>query len=193
MDKIAIREAILQEYRKDAPLLDIELLKRDLLTWLAQIKFPRSEREGSWEECIREYPSTPEEKGIESGVRIRLTVALRTNDNRYLLSVMECLAPDSRGVYIIAVHVNWKEVEWRKQKALAEGYVARFNDVLEPRHTIWVQTFQEKELPDALSACAVAILGNELVGAPPPEDSREVLRRDFPLSFDPVRHDDQEP
>lgn len=148
------------------PLMDVEAAKVDLARWLAEMKLPPGCQATTWEGLIQAFPSKPEEKDETVGVRIRLALPLATKDNKYLIAVLECLEPDSRGNYLISVYVNWKAPERQMQKLVEEGYRGHFDDVLRGRHTLWAQTFRSGDLADALDCCAKAILSNELVSRP---------------------------
>ena len=165
----AIKQAIVKQHRKDLPLMDVEKVRREVLDWLRQVKYPAGSDGDSWEDDLRVYPPGEGDKKVKSGLKVRLALTLQTARNTYLLSIMECLAPDSREVYILSAYVNWQTNEKRFQEALDRGYLGRFEDVLRARHTVWAQTFRENELHEALDACARALLGNELVGPHPPE------------------------
>ncbi|MCP4685548.1 MAG: hypothetical protein GY867_08860 [bacterium] len=159
----AIKSAIVDQHQRDLPLMNVEKMREGVLDWLRQIKYPSDSEGASWEDCLRVYPAGESDKSLDSGIKIRITLTLRTAQNTYLISLMECLAPDSREVYILSAHVNWKETEKRFQSSLDKGYLGRFEDVLRARHTVWAQTFRESELPEALNSCALALLGHELV------------------------------
>jgi hypothetical protein len=88
---------------------------------------------------------------------------------------MECLERDSRGVYLISVHVNWKMQERQMQKLVEEGYRGRFDDTLRAKHALWAQTYRPREFTDALSACFKAILSHELkAGHEMPDSARPI-------------------
>ena len=159
-----VKEAVLNQLRKDDPLMDIEGTKQELLDWLAQIPFPAYPGAACWEDCLQAFPAAPEEKQQKSGISIRLTLPLYTRENKYLIAIMESLDPASRGVYFLSVHANWKSNEQCLQKALEEAYTGQFDDALRAKHAIWVQTFQKGKLHEALNGGALAILGQELVG-----------------------------
>ena len=146
--------------------MDLEAVKKELLKWLAELKLPSGSSAESWKNLVQEFPPQTAEKDLTSGLRVRLALPLCTKENRYLISIMECLEPDSQGVYIISAHVNWKADELMMQKLVDEGYHGRFNDLLKAKHTLWAQTFRPKGLPEALNSCAIAILTNELVARP---------------------------
>ena len=143
--------------------LDVEAVRTELARWLAEVRLPAGSKTDTWEGLIQVFPCQPEEKNETSGVRIRLALPLATKENKYLIAVLECLEPDSRGNYLISVYVNWKAPERQMQKLVEERYRGYFDDVLRGRHTLWAQTFREGELTDALNCCAKAILSNELV------------------------------
>ena len=159
----AIKTAIIQQHQKSLPLMDVEKIRQEFLEWLRQLRCPVGSNGTSWGDSLRVYPPEEGDKLLDSGVRIRLALTLRTAGNSYVLSILECLAPDSREVYILCAHVNWQEGEKRLQKSLDEVYAGSFEDVLRARHTIWAQTFRESELAGALNSCALAVLGHELV------------------------------
>ena len=174
------KEAVLNQLRKDDPLMDIESTKQELLDWLAQIPFPAYPDAACWEDCLQAFPAAPEENQQKSGISIRLTLPLYTRENRYLIAIMESLDPASRGVYFLSAYANWKSNERCLQKALEEAYAGQFDDALRPKHTIWVQTFQKGELHEALNGCALAILGQELVGESCTEKEGESVEQAYP-------------
>ena len=145
------------------PLMDVEATRAELMSWLAEVKLPPGCRAGHWENLIQVFPTTHEEAGLKSGVRLRLALPLSTRENKYLIAILECLELDSRENYLVAVYVNWKAPERSIQKMVEEGYRGHFDDVLRGRHTLWAQTFRLRELTNALDCCAKAILSNELV------------------------------
>lgn len=159
-----IKEALLKrakEEKSSEPLMNIEAIKSEMLPWLAELKLPPNAEVDSWEDLVQEFPAKPgDEEG--KGLRVRLALRLCTADNKYLISIMECLDYDSRGVYLISAHVNWKADEKHTQKLVDEGYLGGFDDVLRAKHTLWAQTFRAKELAGALDSCTKAILSNEL-------------------------------
>ncbi len=160
--KIIAKEPVL-ELTRDKPLMDIDAVKEEVLTWLEQIRYPGSGEHETWENCMTITPPLPEERKLESGLRIRIRFRLFTEKNQYLISILESLDPASRGNYILATHVNWQEKERQLQKLVEQAYKGQFDDLLKARHTIWIQTFRIGELFDGLNSCAVAILENELV------------------------------
>jgi hypothetical protein len=168
----------LKELRRRLPLMDTALMKKNVLAWLNQFKFPGPTEKISWDDCIREYPVLPEEEELSSGRRLRLAINLYTSSNQYLVSIIECLAPNVRGMYIITVHVNWTKHERRVQRAIDETYKGDFDNGLKARHVLWIQSFEEHGLFSALDACAVAIFGHELTPAMDPEK-----RRGEPIRF----------
>ena len=143
-------------------MMDTAKMKEQVLSWLEQFKFPGPAGRLSWEDCILEYPAQHEEKESLSGRRLRITVNLFTAANQYIISIIECLAPNVRGTYIITVHVNWTKRERQVQQTIDESYKGSFDNGLKARHIIWIQSFGEKQLFSALDACAVAIFGHEL-------------------------------
>lgn len=163
--KLALEAKTRQEQAAARPLLDLDAVKTELFQWLAELKLPAEAEVSSWEELVREFPAELEDKE-RTGVRVRLALGLCTKENRYLISIMECLDVDSRGVYLISAHVNWKADELKIQKKVDEGYLGHFDDVLRAKHALWAQTFRLQEFTDALGRCAIAILGHELVHRP---------------------------
>ncbi len=161
--KKTVAKELGHELRKDEPLMDINAIKEELLTWLEQIKYPDKTDSDAWEERLTLTPPLPEERKLESGLRIRITFRLFTEKNQYLISIMESLVPASRGNYILSTHVNWQEKERHLQKLVENAYKGQFDDLLKARHTIWIQTFRKGGLFDGLNSCAMAILENELV------------------------------
>ncbi len=144
-------------------------MKELVLSWLEQFKFPGPVERSSWEDCIMEYPASPEESELLRGRRLRVAVNLFTATNQYMISIIECLAPNVRGTYIITVHVNWTRHERQIQQAIDESYKGSFDNGLKARHVIWIQSFEEHHLFPALDACAVAIFAHELTPAIVPE------------------------
>lgn len=164
--KKAVVKANGKEGTEARPLMDVEATRAELVCWLAEMKLPPGCQATTWESLIKTFPSKPEEISETSGVRMRLALPLATKENKYLIAVLECLEPDSRGNYLISVYVNWKAPERQMQKLVEEGYRGHFDDVLRGRHTLWAQTFRAGELAGALDCCAKAILSNELVSRP---------------------------
>ena len=161
-----LKTTILDKLQKSEPLMDVETVRQTFLDWLAQIKLPAFPNADSWDDCLMVYPPSPEEQFLEEGIKIRLSLRLYTSQNQYLISIMECLEPSSRGIYIICTHVNWQKSEWQIQKAVEEKYAGELIDVLKAKHTVWAQTFRYQEFHQALNSCAVAMLGNEFRGEP---------------------------
>jgi hypothetical protein len=155
-----------KEGSETKPLMDVEAARSELVRWLTEIKLPPGCQAATWESLIKIFPSKPEELSETTGVRMRLALPLVTEENKYLIAVLECLDPNSRGNYLISVYVNWKAPERQMQKLVEEGYRGHFDDVLRGRHTLWAQTFRAGELAGALDCCAKAILSNELVSRP---------------------------
>jgi hypothetical protein len=153
----------------EQPLMNVEAARADLAVWLADLKLPAGSTVKSWEEMIRIFPASPSEQNETSGVKMRLALRLFTAENTYLISVMECLDLDSRGVYLISVYVNWKLPEWQIQKMVEESYHGRFDECLRAKHALWAQTYRQPEFLDALTACFKAILSHELVSAHEPD------------------------
>jgi hypothetical protein len=173
--KNAIKAQIKEELSAH-PLMDVETVKTDLLDWLAELKLPSGCKAASWAELIHVFPAGPEDVERTAGVRVRLALRLDTRDNKYIISIMECLNRDSRRVYLISVHVNWNVSERQVQKLIDEKYRGHFDDVLRARHSLWAQTFRAGELGDALDSCIKAILSNELVAALPQNPEVEPLK-----------------
>lgn len=163
-----------------APLMNIEGVRGDLLDWLAEFRLPSGSQAQSWADLVQVFPAEPEDKEATSGVRIRLALRMATKENQYLIAIMECLARDSRGVYLLSVHVNWKPREQQIQKLVEEHYRGHFDDVLRARHTLWAQTFRDGELSEALTSSVKAILSNELVAQKLPEIDCEKLKHPQP-------------
>ena len=162
--KMDLHKLLKKEVQQSQPLMDTDEVKEVFLDWLAEIKFPAYPNAASWEECLKVFPPEPEEKELESGRRIRLALCLFTRENQYLLTLSENLDPTSRGIYSLSVHVNWQEKEKQLQKLVEETYTGHFEDTLRAKHTLWAQTVRVEDIREALNNCAVAILGNELVG-----------------------------
>lgn len=183
-----VKNAIIAQMKEEQaahPLMDVEAVKTDLLDWLVELKLPSGCKAASWADLIHVFPADPEDVKQTSGVRVRLALQLNTRQNKYLVSVMECLNRDSRGVYLISVHVNWRVPERQVQKLIDENYRGHFDDVLRARHTLWAQTFRPEELGEALGSCVKAILSNELVAAKPQEPESEPIKhpRGLPPRF----------
>lgn len=175
-------KALLKKHlEKEQPLMDISEIKKDFLEWLSQVKFPPYPNATSWENCLRVFPPAKDEQELDSGRRVRLVLPLQTKENLYAISIIENLEPSNRGVYTLTVHVNWKQDEWHKQKIVEIGYKGEFIDAPKARHTIWAQTVRPGFLWEGLNACAIAILGNELVGSTPIRSKGESIHRP-PLS-----------
>lgn len=155
--------------------MDLEKTKGELLDWLAQVKFPNYPGKGCWDDCIQTYPAAKGDEKLDEGLKIRLSLLLYTKTGRYVVSLMECLDPTSRETYILTCHMGWKEQERQIQEHLEQSYMGSFADVLKARHTLWVQTFKQGELGEAMDSCARAILGEELVGEPVKKETGERL------------------
>jgi len=162
--KLDLQKLLKNEIQQSLPLMDIDEVKTEFLAWLAEVRFPACPDAASWEECLQVFPPEPEEKQLESGRRIRLALRFYTRENQYLIALSENLAPESRGVYSLSIHVNWQEKEKQLQKLVEETYTGHFEDSLRAKHTLWAQTVRVEDIQEALSSCATAILGNELVG-----------------------------
>ncbi|MBN1212828.1 MAG: hypothetical protein JXA92_09655, partial [candidate division Zixibacteria bacterium] len=162
--KLDLQKLLQKEIQQSQPLIDTDEVKEEFLAWLAEVKFPAYPDAKSWEECLQVFPPDPEEKQLDSGRRIRLALRLYTRENQYLVMLSENLAPESRGVYSLSVHVNWRDKEKHLQRLVEETYTGHFEDSLRSKHTLWAQTVRVEDIQDALGNCATAILGNELVG-----------------------------
>lgn len=182
-------QQVIREAKKKAkegpaakPLMDVDATKTELACWLAEMKLPPGCQAATWENLIKAFPNKPEELNETTGVRMRLALPLVTKENKYLIAVLECLDPDSRGNYLIGVYVNWKAPERQMQKLVEESYRGHFDDVLRGRHTLWAQTFHAGELADALNCCAKAILSNELVSRPEARPECEKIKIPSPTA-----------
>ncbi len=178
--KELIKNSIIAQDRKAQaakPLMDIAAARKELLEWLAPLRLPAGVEAVSWEDLIQQIPTHPEEEKESTGLRVRLALRLCTREHRYLISIMECLDPDSRDVYTVSTHVDWKSDERQMQKLVDEGYRGQFDDLLRARHTLWAQTFREKQLGSALNCCATAILANEMVAEPDQKLKAEAVPR----------------
>ena len=171
-----VKDAAKKELLQKEPLLDVVGTKAVLLKWLGQWNRPDNPDSNDWTDLVREFPASEEDKQAHKGTRMRLAVRLNTNTNRYLVAILESLAPDSRGVCFVSLYVNWKEDEYRLQQVVERSYVGRFDDTLKAKHTLWAQTFREGELLDALNSCAMAILGHELI-VPSIDETPDVVKR----------------
>ncbi|MDD3732569.1 MAG: hypothetical protein PHU88_09370 [candidate division Zixibacteria bacterium] len=167
--KIDLKKILKKEFTESPPKMDIDRMRDEFLTWLAQLKLPADADVSSWLECVKVFRPEPGEGSLESGRRIRIALRLYTRENQYLLSISESLNPENRGVYTMAVHVNWQDREKHMQELVEKSYTGKFNDSLRAKHTLWAQTFRMEEIQDAFNSCAIAMLGNELVGR---KDSR---------------------
>ncbi len=184
------REAVKEELLKNQPLMDLEIVRRDLFRWLEQLPCPDGLSNG-WEDSVRVFPVAPEEVNLTQGICVRLTLRLNTSHNRYIIALMESLTPTSRGVYFATVHVNWREEEFRVQELLEKTYVGHFDDALKAKHNIWTQTFRIHELFNCLNSCALAILGHELRKRPEKKEIGTSLSHPIITSTDfPVNKED---
>ena len=165
------------------PLMPIESVRREFLDWLSQVKFPLQPDAAGWEDCLRVFRPEPDDHRLITGRRIRFALCLYTAANRYLISILENLAPSARGVYTIAVHVSWKKEEWQQQRRVDTEYHHEFNDDPRARHVIWAEPFKSGGLSRALDAAAQAILGHELLGKPQPEIDGELVRHLNTVAF----------
>lgn len=170
-------KAQLRKEQTVAPLMKTEAVKDELLNWLAEFRLPSGSQGQSWSDLVQVFPSDPEDLVATTGVRIRLALLMATRENQYLIAIMECLELDSRGVYLMSVHVNWKFHEQQIQRLVEENYRGQFDDILRARHTLWAQTFRDGELADALTSSVKAILSNELVAQKPSDVEGEKIKR----------------
>ncbi|RKX24769.1 MAG: hypothetical protein DRP47_10855 [Candidatus Zixiibacteriota bacterium] len=189
--KKELQKAVLNELLKSEQLMDLAQIRKEFLQWLEQLPFPGNSETESWEDHIREFPAKSGEEQLESGLRVRLNLPLQTKENRYLLSILESLAPTSRNVYIISVHVNWKDNEWQLQKNVEESYTGYFDDAPKASHAIWAQNFIPGELGHALNSCVIAILGHELIRQPQQPNPDKISPKPLPVSVSfPKQSDD---
>jgi hypothetical protein len=166
---------------------DPESLKQGILDWLAEIKMPAFPEAKSWEDHLQVFRPRDDQEAGDPRFEMRLAVRLYTQWNQYLLSILESHDEAGKPVYAATTHVNWESKDKRLHKVLAEGYTGGFSGGLLAKHIIWAQTFRVGELVDALNCCAVAILGQELVGEPPGDADGEPVTRPHPkpTSFPP--------
>lgn len=173
-----VKSAVKKELLKNEPLMDLSVIKSDLLRWLEQWPIPGG-ADGGWEQLVHEFPAASEDAKADKGACIRLTVRLNTSSNRYMIALLESLDPQSRGVYFATVHVNWKEDEYRQQEAVEQSYAGQFDGMLKAKHNLWTQTFRAHELHKALNSCAIAILGHELTRQPEKKEHGERISYDI--------------
>ena len=171
-----VKDAVKRDLLRKQPLMDLPVLKKVLLEWLMQWNRPDNPNSNNWNDLVQEFPADPGDNELTSGTRMRLVVRLATSENRYLIAILESLDPNSRGVYFISVFVNWKEDEYRFQHVVESSYAGHFDGTLKAKHTLWAQTFRQRELLDALNSCAVAILGHELI-VPPIDETPDMVKR----------------
>ncbi|MFQ5499831.1 MAG: hypothetical protein ACE5FH_09175 [Candidatus Zixiibacteriota bacterium] len=171
------KEAVKKQLQKKQPLMDVAQMKERLIEWLTRLG--RSEGIGQidWSNRLRVRYPVPGEEELEQGARVRLALPVYTGTNRYVLSVIECLKPESRANYTICVHVNWTPDEFHLQKLVETGYRGQFDGSLRAGHTVWAQNFLEIEFEDALTSCILAILGHELSPEPPSQTDEEQVER----------------
>ncbi len=165
-NKEQIRNTLLNEFRSEEPLMDIKLMRNSLERWLHRWNIPQDSGIVSWNDAINTYPATEEEKQLKAGLRVRIALKLYTRTNRYLISLLESLAPVDRKEYIITAHVNWTDSEKAIYKKVEQTYQGQFDDVLKARHVLWAQNFRISNVEDAITQCVVAILGHELIAEP---------------------------
>ena len=190
--KEQIAEALLTELQKDLPLMDIPGIKAEMMEWLKRLPLPKGTKADGWEQLIWVFPSNDNEKELYEGLRIRISLKLNTTSNHYIISIIESLTPASRNKYIIAVYSGWKKDEWVLQKQIEEKYKGRFDDIISPKNVIWVQNFEAGSLHDALTSCAIAILGHELCER---NEKSEIIpiSHPFPSNFTyPEKTEDEE-
>jgi len=167
-DAKTIKKKMQEQVRKEQAKgrrLPADKLKEQLLNWLAEIRIPTGTAADSWEDLIQEFPTNKDEVP-ESGLELRLAIRLATRENRYLITVMECMSLDSRGIGIVSTHINWKPNERRIQATVEKTYTGEFDDILRAKHTLWAQSFKIEDFMAALCNCAIAILSMELTVAP---------------------------
>lgn len=180
-----IRSAIRASHKD---IMNIELIRAELIDWLSQISFPAYPNAASWEECIVTYPEKNDKKVPPGdGIKLRLSLKLYTTQHHYLLSIIECFNPDASKVGILTIHVNWDEKEYNIQKSIETSYKQQFEDSLHARQTIWAQSFYFTEFCEALNSCALAILGNELLGSSEDKNRQTIkhppsIKTSFPKS-----------
>ena len=181
--KEQIRDALLNEFQSEEPLMDIELMREVVVKWLDRWNLPQDSQFESWENAINIYPAAENDNRQPYGLRVRIAIKLYTQTNRYLISLLESLAPSDRHEYIITAHVNWTDSERAVCQQVEETYQGQFDDVLKARHVLWAQNFRQKNIEDALSQCAIAILGHELIGHP--DESGKGIAIDHTLTHTP--------
>jgi len=179
-----VKEALRKQMERARPLMDQDKTRQTLLDWLAQLNFPNIQGKNSWHECVHEFPAEPGDNELDEGVRVRFGFKLHTLENSYLLSLMELLDVSSREVYILTVHVNWKETEKKMQQAVEQRYTGAFDDIFRSRHVIWAQTYRPTELVDALNSAAMAILSNELTAGPVKGEIGTPIKHPLPVRLD---------
>ncbi len=171
-----LKEAVKHELLKGQPLLDIKLICSKLAEWLTNADFPCEAAASSWSECLRTFPATEQDKKLEEGRRIRIVFCLHTKESRYLITIMESLALNNRGVYSIIAYVDWKNKEWEHQRVLEQAYEGKFDDALRASQTVWAQHFTENDFTIALDNVARAILANELEPECTPDSIGQPIR-----------------
>jgi len=185
---VAIDSEIISSVKKALeeaqPLLDIKLMKKELLGWLDQIKLPSDTGQSSWNGLIKTFPAKPKEELEHSGTRLRISLTLLTNQNRYLLAILENLTPSARGVFTVSLFVNSPIEQRQMQKMVEEAYIGSSDDLPRAKNILWAQTVRYGELGAALNSGATAILGRELVGKQPPKESSGIPIK-TPLLSDP--------
>jgi hypothetical protein len=179
-----VKEKVKEEILKAVPLIDVDAVKKEVLEFLTQVKFPGYPDADSWDEAVKTFPATVEEQEMLDGRRLRLAFRLFTKTNQYLISIIESLHIQGRGVYIMCVHVNWQTTEKRIQKNLEETYTGEFKDTLRTKHTIWAETFRSEELKNALTDCFIAILGYELVSVTDSQANKRPIKNILPVSLE---------
>lgn len=169
---------IRKEIRKNAKTLDFDFLKSEFLDWLSEVNFPDYPACQNWIDCLKIFPAPSDEFILNntSGTYLRLALKLYTSNNKYVISVIQCLAPGAEDVGIITVFVNWNQTEKKFQEKLERSYANKFEDILKAKHTIWAQNFRQVEFHEALDKCAIAILGNELKGELVPYKDNHIIK-----------------
>lgn len=147
------------------PQFELDRVTDELLFWLSQFKFPPYPNAHSWEECIEIF-SDPEENFIKptEGIKLRLVLKLYTTEHTYIISIIECFAPDAVGVGILSVHVNIDHLEYSLQKTIELTYKHSFSDTLSAKQTLYVESFTTETFLESLTNAGIIILGNELRG-----------------------------
>ena len=165
-----VKAALLEQLQHREASAEVDALTDDFVAWLQMLGPGRDTGAEDWSKRIKVFPTEPGDEQLDSGVRLRIALRLNTNQNRYLISILECLAPADHGVCILTVHMNWIDKELMQQRIVEQTYTGQSDDSLRACHIIWVQNFRRPDFFDALAGAAVAILGRELVTKPPEPD-----------------------